>query len=121
MQIDQRGGKEKCSGTSENLLIDNMVLMDAHDNKRNLSCAWVDVSKAYDYLSHSWIRKMLSIHRFPLKLQRIISKIMDAWNISLVIPLKDENINSDPIKVTNGVLQGDVISGNIYTLSSNPV
>ena len=53
MQLDQRGSKEKCSGTVENLLIDDMVLKDARDNKRNLSCCWVDVKKAYDSLSHS--------------------------------------------------------------------
>ena len=33
MQIDQRGAKEKCSGTFQNLLIDNTVLKDAQDNK----------------------------------------------------------------------------------------
>ena len=29
MQLDQRGGKANCSGTFDNLLIDNMVIMDA--------------------------------------------------------------------------------------------
>ena len=121
MQMDQRGAKDKCSGTMDNLLIDNMVLMDAHDHKRNLTCSWIDVTKAYDSLSHAWIKKMLSVHRFPLKLQNIIAKIIDAWNITLIIPLKENDIISDPINVTNGVLQGDVISPNLYTLSTNPM
>ena len=46
---------------------------------------------------------------------------MNKWNIVLVVPLENENIISPPIKLTNGVLQGDVISGNLFTLSLNPV
>ena len=121
MQMDQRGAKEKCSGTLENLLIDDMVLKDSRDNKRNLSCCWIDVRKAYDSLSHSWMKKMLEVHRFPVKLQKVLGKIMDAWNIVLFVPLEREDVMSEPIRVTNGVLQGDVISGSLFTLSLNPV
>ena len=58
MQIDQRGAKEKCSGTTENLLIDDMVLKDACDGKQNISWCWIDVKKAYDSLSHSLMEKI---------------------------------------------------------------
>ena len=121
MQMDQRGAKSECSGTLQNLLIDNMVFNDAHDHKRNLSCGWVDVSKAYDSISHKWMEKMLEIHRFPNKLTKVISKIINTWNTKLVIPLEAGDVYSDPIKIKTGVFQGDVISGNIYTLSKNPV
>ena len=121
MQIDQRGAKEKCSGTLENLLIDDMILKDARDNKRYLSCCWIDVRKAYDSLSHSWAKKMLDIHRFPVKLQIVLGKLMNNWNTVLVVPLEKEDYTSEPIRITNGVFQGDVISGDLFTLSLNPV
>ena len=121
MQIDQRGAKENCSGTYQNILIDNMVLTDAHDNRRNLACAWVDVKKAYDSLSHSWIEKMLEIHRFPSKLRACISNIMKAWNVVLVVPLEQGDVLSEPIPIANGVLQGDTVCPNLYTLSRNPI
>ena len=121
MQLDQRGAKANCSGTSDNLQIDDMVLKDTHDNKRNLSCGWVDVKKAYDSVSHSWILKMLAIHRFPLKLQHIVAKIMKSWNTVLVVPLENEDKESSPISITNGVFQGDVYSGDLFKLSLNPV
>ena len=113
--------REKCSGTLENLLIDDMILKDARDNKRNISCCWIDVKKAYDSLSHSWIKKMLYIHRFPVKLQNVIGKLMDNWNTVLVVPLEKEDFTSTRIRITNGVFQGDVISGDLFTLSLNPV
>ncbi len=121
MQIDQRGAKEKCSGTLENLLIDDMVLKDAHDNKRNLSCCWIDVKKAYDSLSHSWLIRMLEIHRLPVKFIKAVEEIVKNWNTVLIVPLKDKDYQSDPINITNGLFQGDVFSGDAFTLSLNPV
>ena len=121
MQRSQRGAKNKCSGTFQNILIDDMILKDAHDNKRNLSCSWVDVSKAFDSLSHSWIEKVLKIHRFPTKLTSVIVKVMSSWSVRLVIPLAERDVISDPISIISGGLQGDVITPNLYTLSMNPI
>ena len=67
MQADQRGAKAKCSGTVYNLLIDDMVLRDDRTNRRNRSCAWIDVRKAFDSVSHSWIKEMLIVHRALLE------------------------------------------------------
>ena len=121
LQMDQRGAKENCSGTHENLLIDSMVLKDARDKLRNLACVWVDVRKAYDSLSHSWALKMLEIHKFPTKLQNVIREIMSNWNTVLIVPLEDADFASDPIQITNGVFQGDVLSGDVFKLSLNPI
>ena len=43
MENGQRGAGS--SGTTDNLLIDTMVTLDCHRNKRNLSMAWVDVKR----------------------------------------------------------------------------
>ena len=40
---------ENCNGTVDNLVIDRMVCEDAQKGKRNLSMAWIDVAKAYDF------------------------------------------------------------------------
>ena len=58
MQIDQRGAKQKCNGTVENLLIYNLVLRDVKLHQRNLSVAWIDVRKAYDSVNHKWINNI---------------------------------------------------------------
>ena len=36
-------------------MIDRMVTMDCHREKRNLCMAWVDVKKAYDSVDHKWL------------------------------------------------------------------
>ena len=62
---EQRGAKVGCSGTIDNLLIDRMVCEDRKRNKRNLSIAWIDVKKAYDWVDHKWLVEMMAVHRFP--------------------------------------------------------
>ena len=121
MQTDQRGAKEKCPGTHQNLLIDDMVLKDARDHQKSLATAWIDVRKAYDSVSHKWLVKCMEIHRFPEKLVKIISFIIDSWSVNLVIPLEQEDVLSETIKIINGLLQGDSMCGNLFTLSLNPV
>ena len=52
MQGDQRGGMQDCSGAVDNLIIDRMACQDAERGHRNLSMAWIDVSKAHDSVDH---------------------------------------------------------------------
>ena len=58
MEGEQRGAKEGCSGTVDNLLIDRAVCQDSHRGRRNLSMAWADVRKAYDSVDHAWLVEM---------------------------------------------------------------
>ena len=46
MEGEQRGARENCSGTMDNLLVDRMVCQDSQRGRRNLIMAWVDVRKA---------------------------------------------------------------------------
>ena len=65
MEREQRGAREKCSATFDNLLIVQMVCQDSQWGKRNLSMAWVDVRKAFDVVDHIWLGEMFELHQFP--------------------------------------------------------
>ena len=119
MQIDQRGAKEKSSGTVSNLLVDDMVLRDARLHHRIVFCYWVDVRKAFDSVSHSWLIKMLVIHRFPTKLVTLFTSIMQNWSVRIAIPVKDGYVESAVIFLTNGILQGDSYCPDLYMLTMN--
>ena len=95
------------SGTTDNLLVDDMVLRDARLHNRNLFCFWVDVRKAFDSVSHSWLIAMLSLHRLLSKLVELIVNIIQNWNFTLAIPTKEGDIETDNIRLTNGIMQGD--------------
>ena len=85
MEIDQRGGKAKSMGTIDNLLIDKMILEDAQFQKKNLSCTWVDLKKAFDSVSHQWIAKTLEMHGIDANLVHLIKSSMKTWNINLEV------------------------------------
>ena len=63
----------------------------------------------------------MEIHKFPVKLHNVIREIMMTLNTVLIVPLEDKDFESDPIRITNGVFQGDVLSGDIFKLSLNPI
>ena len=121
LQIDQRGSKQGCAGTVNNLLIDDSVMRDAVLHHRNLFCFWIDVRKAFDSVSHSWLIKMLEIHRFPRKLVTIFISIMKSWSVYIQIPVKDGYKQSRVIQLINGILQGDTYCPQLYGLSVNVI
>ena len=52
---EQKGCKKKSRGTKDQLLIDKTILRNCKNRKVNLAMAWIDYSKAYDMIPHSWI------------------------------------------------------------------
>ena len=120
MQIDQREAKQKCNRTAENLLLDSAVFRDVKLHQRNLSVVWIDVRKVYAFVNHGWIRKILEIHQLPDKLKAAIRNIIHNWNVIVLIPTINGTEKSPVIKFRLGLLQGDSISGCLYTMSINP-
>ena len=69
--------KEGCSGTmgtrSHGL---------SGQPKRRMSC--IDVRKAYDSVDHQWLRKMLTLHRFPELIGKVVYRLSSLWNTLIV-------------------------------------
>ena len=121
MQIDQRGGKAKTMGCVDYLLIDKMVLEDARYQKKNLSCTWMDVKKAFDSVSHWWVIKTLEMHGIHDGLVHLIKSVMNTWSITLEVNTNDGKEKIGPIKVNKGILQGDSFCVSLFTLALNPI
>ena len=103
IQLDQRGGKARSLGSIDNLFI---------NNHKNLSCAWYDVRKAYDSVSHQWLLKCLEIHRVPKNLCDFIRRLEVRTDKGL------EFIG--PIDIFRGILQGDSICVTLFIMGLNP-
>ena len=120
LQLDQRGARQGVSGTVNNLLIDDAVMRDAVLHKRNLFCYWIDVRKAFDSISHSWLIKFLQIHRFPRKLVLFFINTMSNWCVKILFSVEGVTL-SRLIQLLNGILQGDSYCPGLYVLSMNVV
>ena len=121
MEGEQRGAKEKCSGTTDNLLIDRMVCQDSQRGRRNISMAWIDVRKAYDSVSHTWLREMFSVHRFPQWIGNLIERLSAKWNTRISIRTRQGTELSERILFARGLPQGDALCPKLFTLCMNPI
>ena len=79
MEDQQQGAKAGRSGTTDNLLIDRMVTLDCHRRKRNMSVACIDVREAYDSIDHGWMKEIMQVHKFPIWICEVVSKLCASW------------------------------------------
>ena len=121
MEGEQRGAKEKCSGTTDNLLIDRMVCQDSQRGRRNISMAWIDVRKAYDSVSHNWLMEMFSVHRFPQWIGNLIERLSAKWNTRIFVRTRQGTELSERILFARGLPQGDALCPKLFTLCMNPI
>ncbi|PFX28822.1 Retrovirus-related Pol polyprotein from type-1 retrotransposable element R2 [Stylophora pistillata] len=121
MEGAQRGARAGWSGTTDNLLIDRTVALDCHRRRRNLSVAWIDVKKAYDSVDHSWLNGVMTLHRFPTWLCKVIAKLCKSWNTKIVAITREGRQTSERIKFNRGLPQGDALCPRLFTVCLNPV
>ena len=121
MQIDQRGAKTACSGTTDNLLLDDTIIRDAIIHNRNLSCAWLDVRKAFDSLSHGYLKRIIELHMVPTNLMKALISVMENWYVKIEVPTTEGVVLLRLITFSNGELQGDSLGPQLYTLAKNPI
>ena len=55
--------KWQSRGTKDELMIDKMVMKSCKRRMTNLSVAWIDYTKAYDMVPHTWILQYLKIFK----------------------------------------------------------
>ena len=121
MEGEQRGARVGCSGTIDSLLIDRMVSEDSTRGRRSLSMAWIDVKKAYDWVDHKWLVKMMSVHRFPEWVGKVVRGLCSSWNTRIVAKTKQGSEISEVINFNKGLPQGDALCPRLFTVCLNPV
>ena len=84
--------------------------------KKNLSMAWIDYRKAYDSVSHGWI-KTLQMYRFNEKLIKFMEASMSNWKTTLKLFYNDGCITTDQIKIKRGIFQGNSFSPLQFSLT----
>jgi len=62
MESQQRGAKSRCRGTTDNFLIERMVIQDCARGNHKFN---IDVKKAYDLVDQKWLSSMMALHKFP--------------------------------------------------------
>ena len=98
-----------------------MVTQDCHRGRRNLSMAWVDVSKAYDSVAHAWLCEMMELHRFPAWLGKVVTKLCASWKTKIVTRTMVGEETSETIQFKRSLPQGDSLCPRLITSCLNPI
>ena len=120
MTTEQGGGKKDSYGCKDQLMINNAILGNCKKRKKNLSTAWIDYTKAFDSVSHSWILKCLQMCKIHPVLITHIAESMSQWKTNKTLVHKEGVLETGPIRIKKGIFKGDSLSPLLFTMSVNP-
>ena len=113
----QKGCKNGSRGTKDQLLIDKMVLKYFKKRHNNLSIAWIDYKKAYDFVPHSWVNECMEMFGSAKNVRKFLQKSMQQWSLSLIANGK----NLGEVNVKRGIFQEGNLSPLLFVLSMVPL
>ena len=111
--------KECCNGsrcTSELHYIDQYILNESKNRRKNIAMAWIDYKKAYDIFPQSWIINCLKMYKITPEIINFIEKNMKNWRIELTA----EGKSLAETKTQSGVFQGDGLSPLLFIIVMMP-
>ncbi|MEO1255298.1 MAG: reverse transcriptase family protein, partial [Bacteroidota bacterium] len=113
----QKGGRRKCRGTKDQLLIDKMIMKNSKRRKTNLSMAWIDYKKAFDMIPHSWLIECLEIYGADTDVIRFIKNTMPNWKTVLT----SSGVELAEVNIKRGIFQGDSLSPLLFIIALIPM
>ena len=108
-------------GTVDQLLVDNAIMDEVRNNKRDLAVAFYDYQKAYDMVRHDWMKRVYRWMGIPEKVLMVLEKVMNGWKTRLEVWDKGEIKVSRWINIKKGFLQGDSYSPVGFCLTEVPI
>jgi hypothetical protein len=118
---EQKGCIKNSQGCKEQLIIDSVVLEQAHRDNRNLYIAYIDYRKAFDSVPHSWLMRVLEMYKIDPVIIDSLQQVMKKWTTTLQVRVKNNQITSNRIRIQRGIHQGDSLSPLWFCLALNPL
>ena len=118
---NQMGTCSGVLGTVDQLLIDNCIMDEVRNNKRNLAVAYYDYQKAYDKVHHDWMTTVYRWMGFPDRVIQVVEHLMKGWRTKLEVMARGTRETSRWIEIKRGFLQGDSFSPVGFCLTEVPV
>ena len=105
---EQKRCRKRSRGTNDLLYIDRAVIREVKSRKKNLTIAWIDYKKAYDMVSHSWIKECLDLFGVAENIKTFLK-----WRVMLCAG----NSELGEVNIKRGIFQGDSLSPLVFVLA----
>ncbi|VDO05992.1 unnamed protein product [Haemonchus placei] len=102
-------------------ILDQTVCRDAMKHRAELHMLWVDMTKAFDSVSHDAVRWTLKQWDVPLAIRLLLNKIMSKQSVRYCGFQNGKAVKSAPLDVRNGLMQGDTLSPLLFCLAIAPI
>lgn len=103
-------------------ILDRTIVKDAVSHKgRQLHIAWIDFAKAFDSVPHGYINWILEALGVKADVRVLLAGFMSQWELTFTGFEKGRLRSSSPLRIRNGVLQGDTLSPLLFCLSVSPI
>ena len=112
---DRQHGFRQNYSTSTACLILKETILDYTKSKSDVYACFIDFKKAFDIVSHYVLLEKLSSCDIPSK----YLELMKCWYSNQLVRVKYKSCLSDEWRIMNGVRQGGVLSGFLFTLCIN--
>ncbi|CAK1594418.1 unnamed protein product [Parnassius mnemosyne] len=119
MSRAQNGCRGGGRGTKEPLLIDAVIGKVVKRNRRNLSAAWIDYKKAFDSVSHTWLKRVLELYKVDCTVRDFLGQCMGVEYDPLSSRPADDGCG-EPHKDKKGYLPGRLFESNLVLPLSEP-
>ena len=114
---EQKGCRRKSRGTKDQLLIGKAILKDFRKRRTNLSMAWTDYRKAYDFASHSWILECLDMFGIDDNVRSFLEESIKKGKLLLT----SNGLDLCEGDVSRDIFQGDSLSPLIFVICMIPL
>ncbi|KAJ1149032.1 hypothetical protein NDU88_001853 [Pleurodeles waltl] len=111
-------GFMKVRGCLENLTLLQNIIKGARKTKHSLAVVFIDISKAFDSVSHGHIIRSLERHRVPSSIRDLIKDLYTNSNTSFK---GKNNISTPELTMRSGVKQGDSLSPLLFNIAMDPL
>ena len=114
---EQKGCRKRFRGTAELLYIDQHILNESKNRRKNLAMARIDYKKAYDMVPQSWIKAVPKMYKISHKTINFSEKTMKSWRVELTAGGK----SLAETKIQRGIFQGDSLSPLLFIIAMMPL
>jgi len=106
LPAEQKGCHPGSKSCKDQLMISKTIYEGCRRRNKNLSIAWIDYQKAFDSVPNSLVEKSIELVGVNTKIFRFCKWSMEKWNTGLILKMKQEVMQSQPIQIRRGIFQG---------------